>query len=67
MAARGVMRTPDLTEVTELSAPTVRKYMDLLQQKGVAAVSKGSPQTVELTPTYRALYEAPLLTTPPGC
>jgi hypothetical protein len=41
--------------------------MDLLQQKGVAVVSKGSPQTVELTPVYRALSEAPLLTTPPGC
>jgi hypothetical protein len=66
MAARGAMRTPDLTEVTELSAPTVRKYMYLLQQKGVALVSKGSPQTVELTPTYRALFDAPLLTTPPG-
>jgi hypothetical protein len=67
MAARGVMRTPELTEATELSAPTVRTYMELLQQKGVAAVSKGSPQTVELTSTYRALHEAPLLTTPPGC
>jgi hypothetical protein len=67
MAARGVMRTPDLTEVTELSAPTVRRYMDWLQLRGVAVVSKGSPQTVELTSTYRALHEAPLLTTPPGC
>ena len=67
MAARGVMRTPDLMELTELSAPTVRKYIDLLQQRGVATVTKGSPQTVELMPAYRALYEAPLLATPAGC
>jgi hypothetical protein len=41
--------------------------MDVLQQKGVAVVSKGSPQRVELTQAYRALSDAPLLTTPPGC
>jgi hypothetical protein len=67
MASGGAMRTPDLTELTELSAPTVRRYMDLLQQRGVAVVTKGAPQTVELTPEYQRLYDAPLLTTPAGC
>jgi hypothetical protein len=61
------MRTPNLTEITELSAPTVRKYMGVLQEKGMAVVSKGSPQTVELTTTYSSLSDAPLLTTPLGC
>jgi hypothetical protein len=41
--------------------------MRLLQQKGVVAVTNSAPQSVELTQTYRFLYDAPLLTTPPGC
>lgn len=61
------MRTPDLTEVTDLSAPSVRKYMEMLQRTGVAVVTKGSPQTIELTAAYRPLYDAPLLMMPPGC
>jgi hypothetical protein len=36
MAARSVVRTPDLMEIAELSAPTIRKYMDLLRERGVS-------------------------------
>ena len=67
LASRTALRTPDLHEITELSAPTIRKYMGLLQQRGVAVVTTRSPHTIEMAPDYRRLHEAPLLTTPPGC
>jgi hypothetical protein len=62
----GAASTPDLVADSGLSHPTVREYMRLLGERGVALHTKASPETVELTAQYEALCRAPLLTTPAG-
>lgn len=66
IGARSVLRTRDFVELTELSAPTVRKFLNVLKDRGIAVISDRSPHTAELTPVYRRLSEATLLTTAPG-
>ncbi|MBX3027510.1 hypothetical protein KF840_21650 [bacterium] len=39
-ASGGLARTPDLMAATGLAAPTVRRYMHVLQQHDIAAVTK---------------------------
>lgn len=57
----GIASTPELVESSGLTHPTVREYMRLLGERGVAVHTKASPETVELTDQYEPLCRAPLL------
>ena len=56
----GAVSTPELAADSGLTDPTVRHYMRLLGERGVAVHRKASPETVELTGQYEALYRAPI-------
>jgi len=62
----GAVSTPELAADSGLTDPTVRHYMRLLGERGVALHRKASPETVELTGQYEALCRAPLLGNPPA-
>lgn len=59
----GKASTPALVADSGLSHPSVRAYMRLLAERGVAVHTKGSPEVIELTATYEPLCRAPLLET----
>ena len=64
LTRNGVASTPDLVADSGLAHPTVRHYMRLLGERGVAVHTKASPETIELTAQYEALCRAPILGNP---
>jgi hypothetical protein len=61
LTRNGAASTPELVADSGLTHPTVRHFMRLLGERGVAAHTKASPETIELAAAYEGLCEAPLL------